>query len=96
MKGLEARLRRAELVANPQKGCHVVFVPDELAAMEGNAFERWQAAATRDAPQAATIIFVQFSGAGGPSCTNHLALPDRLWPSGSRDEGEDAHEPPVQ
>jgi hypothetical protein len=95
MKGLATRLRRAELVANPQRGCHVVFVPDELAAMEGDVFERWQAAATRNAPPAATIVFVQFKGAGGPSCTNHLAVPELLWPSGSRDEGEEAHEPPV-
>jgi hypothetical protein len=96
MKGLAARLRKAELIANPLTGCHIIFVPDDVAALEGDAFERWKAAATRDTPPAATVVFVQFRAPGEPPCTNDMIRPEQLWPLGSLSGGGSAHEPQVQ
>jgi hypothetical protein len=96
MKGLAARLRKAELIATPPAGCHVVFVPDDVAALEGDAFEQWKAAATRAAPPLTTVVFVQFRRPGEPPCTNDMIRPEQLWPLGSPAGNGGVHEPQVQ
>jgi hypothetical protein len=95
MKGLAARLRKVELIASPLTKCHVVFVPDDVAMLEGHAFEQWKAAATRAAPSA-TVVFVQFRGPGEPPCTDNMIRPERLWPTGSLNGDGGTHEPPAQ
>jgi thiamine pyrophosphate-dependent acetolactate synthase large subunit-like protein len=60
MKGLEARLRRAEEIANPRRGHHVIFIPYDMVEMKGEAYERWKAEEARKAPSAAQLIFVRW------------------------------------
>jgi thiamine pyrophosphate-dependent acetolactate synthase large subunit-like protein len=60
VRNLATRLRRAEEIANPRRGHHVIFIPYDIVEMKGEAYERWKAEETCKAPPAAQIIFVRW------------------------------------
>jgi len=80
MSGLGGRLRRVERAMIPPPRPHVVFLPDALASMRGETFDRWKAAVSRDVPAGSKLMLVQFRVPGQPPNTDSVVPPEKLWP----------------
>jgi hypothetical protein len=62
VKGLEARLRRAEAAISGAGAVHVIRFPQHL---QGDALARWKAEAVAGIPAAALVVMVPLCGAEG-------------------------------
>jgi hypothetical protein len=64
VRGLEARLRRAEAAVSGAGAVHVIRFPQHL---RGDALVRWKAEAVAGIPAAALVVMVPLRGGEGGS-----------------------------